>query len=253
MFSKRSVLAFASAVALAASAVSISAYEFNPLVMELTPTGPGSSSNGVIKNTHAEPIAIELQVFKRVQNPDGTEELTPETQDFIVTPPQMVIQPGESQAFRVQWVGDQNPSQELAYRLVSDQLPIKFRQESRNDFTADVGMKYRYEGALYVQPRGTRPNAHLDSARVVGDDSDGGRWLELTIASTGTRRAILDRPRLTLTAGGSTIDLEGEEVGELSGLNILPGSSRTIRIPVPNGLPAGDVSGKLTTSYVVLR
>ena len=252
MFFKKSITAFVSVAAMAIMAPSASGYEFNPMVMELSPAGARSSANGSIRNTHAEPIAIELQVFKRVQNPDGTEELTPENQDFIVTPPQMVIQPNESQAFRVQWVGNPNPNQELAFRLVSDQLPIKFKQESRNDYTADVSMRYRYEGALYVQPSGTKPSAHLSQARVIRGD-DGANWLEITISSTGTRRAILDKPRLTLTSGSSTVELEGEQIEVLLGLNILPGSSRTVKFPAPSGFSVGDVSGKLTTSYVVLN
>lgn len=250
MFMRKLIL-FSSALALTLSAPQADAYEMNPMVMELRPAGQGSAASGIITNTHKESIAIELQVFERTQRPDGSDDLVLEEQDVIVTPPQMVIAPGESQSFRVQWVGDPDPSRELSFRLVSNQLPIRFKKVQRNDYTAEVTMKYRYEVALYIQPQGTEPSAQLQSAKVI-DDGQGGRVLELTITSNGTRRAILDKPTLELTGGGASLTLSTEQLAPLVGINILPGSTRIVRMPAPAGLPLGDISGTLKTTYLVV-
>ena len=228
-----------------------SAYEVNPMVMELRPTGQGSSASGVITNSHDVPIAIEIQVFARTQNPDGSDRLVAENEDVIVTPPQTVIQPGESQTFRVSWVGDQAPTKEIAYRLVTNQLPIRFKEEKRDNYVAEVTMRYRYEIALYIQPQGTSPKATLRSARVF-EDGGNGRMLELAISSDGTRRAILEKPQLQLAGGGSSFTLESEQLAPLVGLNILPGSTRVVRMPAPAGMPLGDLTGDLRTSYLVI-
>ena len=238
-------------MALLMSAGPSSAYEVNPMVIELRPTGQGSSASGVITNSHDVPIAIEIQVFARTQKPDGSDDLVPENDDIIVTPPQVVIQPGESQTFRVSWVGEQAPDRDRAFRLVTNQLPIRFRQEKRENYVAEVTMRYRYEVALYVQPPGTTPRAQLRSARVF-DDAEHGRILEVTITSDGTRRAILENPQLELASGGSSFAIETEQLAPLVGLNILPGSTRIVRMPAPEGLPLGNLTGDLKTSYLVI-
>ena len=217
-----------------------SAYEVNPMVMELRPTGQGSSASGVITNSHDVPIAIEIQVFARTQNPDGSDRLVAENEDVIVTPPQTVIQPGESQTFRVSWVGDQAPTKEIG-----------FKEEKRDNYVAEVTMRYRYEIALYIQPQGTSPKATLRSARVF-EDGGNGRMLELAISSDGTRRAILEKPQLQLAGGGSSFTLESEQLAPLVGLNILPGSTRVVRMLAPAGMPLGDLTGDLRTSYLVI-
>ena len=112
-------------------------------------------------------------------------------------------------------------------------------------------MRYRYEVALYIQPQGTTPRAQLHSARVF-EDSENGRVLEVTITSDGTRRAILENPELQLVAGGSSFTLVAEQIPPLVGLNILPGSTRIVRMPAPEGLPVGDLTGDLKTSYLVI-
>lgn len=246
---KKSVLALALGTAMMGS--SSFAYELNPIVMELKPSGQGTSTSGVIRNTHAEPIAIEIEAFSRKQRSDGTDELIPENQDIIITPPQMVIQPNESQSFRVMWVGNPNPEKELAFRLVTNQLPIRFKEEKRENFVAEVMMKYRYEVALYVQPNGTKPEAQLQYARIV-NDGENGRVLEVAISSLGTRRAILENPILELSSGGPAVSLEGDAAGPLVGLNILPGSTRIVKMPAPANLPLGDLSASLRTSYLVI-
>jgi P pilus assembly chaperone PapD len=70
-----------------------SAYDLQPIVIQLASSGPGSSGTVVITNSHDEPIAIEARAYRRSQRPDGTDDLTPEDEDIIITPPQMVIAP----------------------------------------------------------------------------------------------------------------------------------------------------------------
>ncbi len=228
-------------------------YDLQPIVLQLSPSGAGSSQTMVVTNTHEVPIAIEVHAFRRTQLPSGEDQLTPEDQDLLIYPPQMVIPPQASQSFKVQWVGDPTIDSERAYRIVTEQLPIKFEKKVEGERTADLTVRYRYEAALYIVPKGATPSARLVSVeRVTGDD--GAPLLELTIASEGTLRAILDQPTLDLAgASGGTVSLTGEAIKPLEGLNILPGVSRKVRIPAPADLTAGPVTGSLQTKYVVLQ
>lgn len=229
------------------------AYNLQPIVVQLSPAGSGASQMLTLTNTHEVPIAIEVKAFRREQQPDGTDLLVPEDADLIIYPPQMVIPARQSQTFKVQWVGEASPATELAYRIVTEQLPIKFDTPEVNGVRADVTMKYRYEAALYIMPPGATPLAELVSATsVVGED--GTRQLELRIASKGSRRAILDGPSLVLSpASGSSITLSGDDLKPLAGLNILPGVERVVRIPAPVGIGEGPVPAQLQTRYIELQ
>jgi fimbrial chaperone protein len=229
-------------------------YDLKPIVIQLSPTGSGSSQNVLITNTHKVPIAIEVRAYKRSQKPDGTEERVAEEEDLIISPPQMVIAPQASQSFQVRWVGDQKPGRELAFRLVTKQLPIKFKDQKKGDVSVKVDMSYSYEAALYIVPPQSKPSARLAAVRHVADDK-GISWLELKIASEGSRRAILKNPILDLNASssGAKITLQGDAMKTLANLNLLAGSERIIRLPWPKDLPKGEVTGTLRTEYTVFN
>ncbi|RIV78177.1 molecular chaperone [Pelagerythrobacter aerophilus] len=229
------------------------AYDLRPIVVQLSPTGAGSGQTLVITNSHEVPIAIEVRAYRRQQMPNGEDTLTPEDEDLLIYPPQMVIPPRTSQSFKVQWVGDPAPARELAYRIVTEQLPIKLTQEIEAGSNADITVRYRYEAALYVMPSNAEPAARLISiTRVTGED--GSEQLELRIASEGTMRAILETPRVTIRgASGESMVLSGEQVQPLDALNVLPGAERVVRIAAPPGLSSGPLTGELDTRYVVLQ
>ncbi len=231
----------------------LKAYELRPIVIELRPSGSGSSATMIITNSHSVPIAIEISAFRREQNADGSDTLTLEEDDLIVGPPQMIIAAGASQSFKVQWIGDPSPQRELTYRIVTEQLPIDLAKGANGTgVNGEVKVQYRYEAALYVIPPGAEPSARLASVERVMSE-DGTEMLEVGISSEGTMRAILDKPVLELRAAdGSMVSLTGKSLVELNGLNILAGNMRKIRLPVPEGLGSGAVSGTLTTEYFVL-
>ncbi|BDI61942.1 hypothetical protein MACH05_25020 [Qipengyuania nanhaisediminis] len=206
-----------------------------------------------ITNTHQVPIAIEVEAFKREQRPDGTDELTLDEEDLIIFPPQMVIPPGQSQSFKVQWVGDSAPARELAYRIVTTQLPIRFDTPEVNGRRADLAVNYRYEAALYIMPPGVEPVAELISARTVVAE-DGAKQIELEIASIGSMRAIIEQPSLEITtSSGQSFTLDGDAVLPLVGLNILPGNTRIVRIAAPDAIGDGPITATLDNTYIQLR
>lgn len=250
-FSRKGLMA----LALCAAAFSVrgDAYDVKPMVIQLQPSGSRSASTMVVTNTHDVPVAIEIHSFRRTQKPDGTDDLVSDEKDLIITPPQMVIAPKSSQTVRVQWIGEQNPERELAYRIITEQLPIDFKKTKRNDFTADLKVKYRYEVALYIAPKNPKSSASLISAKPVAGPG-GAREIELTIGSDGNARAILDKPELRLTsANGATVKLEGAAIQPLIGLNILPGSKRVVRIAAPANLGQDQITGSLSSEYIAMR
>ena len=243
------------AALVAATAPSLlQAYDLKPIVVQLAPSGAGAAQQMTITNSHKVPIAIEVKAFRREQLPDGSDKLTAENDDIIISPPQMVIQPGSSQAFKVRWIGDPNPQQELAYRIVTTQLPINFKSQKQGEVNAKLNLNYKYEAALYVVPPGSSPAAALASAAPVTDEK-GVTWLELTLKNDGNARALLSKPAITLrsAAGGGETVITDAMVSELQNFNILAGGERKLRVAWPAELAKGPITGTLKTEYTVLR
>lgn len=240
-------------MATAALVAPAQAYDLSPLVVQLDPSGPGAAGSVLITNSHTVPIAIEIKLYQRLQQPDGSDVLTPEKGDIVVVPPQMVIAPGASQSVRVQWTGDPKPEQELAFRLITEQLPIDLNRKAAGDRTFDVKVQYRYEAALYVAPPGAKPSANVTAASFV-KEADGKATLELHVANSGNRRAILNQPTLELAAGAGAakVTLSGASAGALNNLNILAGATRVVRLPWPEGLPQGAVTARLQSDYTII-
>jgi len=242
------------AVAAATLPTLLNAYDLKPIVVQLTPSGAGAAQQMTITNSHKVPIAIEVKAYRREQLPDGSDKLTAENNDIIISPPQMVIQPGSSQAFKVRWIGDPNPAREQAFRIVTTQLPINFKSQQNGGVNAKLNLTYKYEAALYVVPKGSAPSAALTGAAPVKDEK-GVTWLELTFQNSGNARALLHKPVITLRSatGGNETVMSGPTASALENFNILAGSERKIRLPWPEGLAEGPLTGALETEYTVLR
>jgi fimbrial chaperone protein len=240
-------------LALLASAFArAAAFELSPIVVQLEPRGPGSARNMVVNNTQPEPIALMIEVYARSANEQGEEVRVPDYDSFVIIPPQLVVEAGTSQAIRVQWIGPPDLERETAFRLIVRQLPIRFFNESQgSDLQADVAVAYRYEAAVYVAPSQSKPLAELVSSEAALDDA-GRPVLRLTIASRGSRRAILDQPRVQITSAyGGSVELTGERVRPLQMKNILSGTQAVIDIPWPDEVEFGPVSVTLSTRYFV--
>lgn len=250
MFNRAFRAALAAAAALGAIA-SAAAYEFTPIVAVFAPSGPGATQTFTVRNTQVETVALQIEVVRRTQTADGGETHEPELDDFIVTPPQLVVAPGASQTVRAQWIGDPAPGRELNYRFIVTQLPIRYERERSGDRSAAIMLGYKYEAAVYVTPPGAEPAARLVGAEPR-EDAQGQTQLAVTIASEGNTRAILEQPSLRLTgSNGQSVTLEGERAEEIANRNILSGATVTYLMDWPAELPVGPVTGELSTGYFV--
>lgn len=225
------------------------AYEFAPIVAELAPKGPGSVKTFVARNTNQDAVALQVEVFRRTADENGEEVQEAEYDDFIVSPPQMVLAPGQSQAVRVRWIGTSDIRTEQAYRIVVKQLPINYSKLNDGDKSVTLSIGYEYQVALYVVPAKAKPSAVIKDA-VQAQGPNGENLLRLTIQSTGTTRAILEEPRISVSSStGETITLSDEQVEPLKMKNIIAGSQSVVDLPWPSGLTSGPIKAELNTTY----
>jgi len=220
-------------------------YQLSPSNLTLEPSGSRASGSFRVRSTGDEPVAIEIRVTERQVDLQGNETRPEAKADFVVYPPQILLQPGESQTVRVTWLGDPTPAHELPYRLIAEQLPIDLDQPDV-EVTAPVvsiNALYNYVASLYIAPRGVSPGVVLESAdhqTIQGEDV-----LVLQFNNQGTAHQVLRGLRLTLTPQGqqkAAIVLSPEQLPGVSGENVLAQHQRQFILPWPDGLPIGPVT-----------
>ncbi|MGG6241887.1 fimbrial biogenesis chaperone [Nodosilinea sp. AN01ver1] len=218
-------------------------YQLSPSSLTLEPSGSRSTGLFQVRSTGDEPVAVEIRVTERQMDLQGTETRPDAEDDFVVYPPQILLQPGQVQTVRVTWLGEPNPEHELPYRLIAEQLPIDLDEPEAAVTTAVVRINalYNYVASLYISPRGSSPNIVLESASH--QTINGQNALVLQFNNQGTAHQVMTGLHLTLTAaGGQTITLSPEQLQGVSGENMLAQHQRQFTLPWPDGFPVGPVS-----------
>ncbi|MEM6536612.1 MAG: fimbria/pilus periplasmic chaperone [Pseudomonadota bacterium] len=215
-------------------------YQVSPLVMEIIGE-PGAQQLIRIENTKSIPITIEISILRRYINDDGTEELVPAEEDFIVLPPQSIIQPGKVQNVRLQYLGDPLTDETTHYRVVVDQLPVKFKQ-SQTGSSAQFVLKY--ELAAHLAPRAAVEEAVKTEVTSTGDGK-----LAISLRNEGLKYVLLSRKDYKFSSSsGDTVVTGFDHFLNAVGVNVLPASgSRSVIVDVPEGL---DVSAGVTLEII---
>ena len=211
------------------------AFKLTPIEMEFAPSGRGATQTFLVENPNAAPEAIEIRMFSRDMNEAGEDILEEDLDNFVVFPAQIILQPGQEQAVRVQWIGDPAPAEELAYRLIAEQLPIDLGEEQ--DEGGQMKLLVRYIASVYIVPDGAKPKVALQGAGPAAD----GSGLELVFTNAGSAHALLTDLTLTVKDGSGQVILGKEELENVSGQNLLAGHTRRFVIPWPAGIAPGAV------------
>lgn len=240
---KRTVL-FA-LVLLVSAAPGLLAFTFQPITQEFAPAGERASHVFRVVNTTETQIAVRISIRPRTIEPDGSEIQGAISDDFVVYPARMLLEPGDARSVRVAWTGGV-PEQELAYRIIAEQLPVNTNADEPEQGGAIV-LTYRYEGSVYVVPPGAR--AELETLSVEPSvEPEGRRALRVTVRNKGTRHTLLTDPRLELRTSPSEdpfLSLGPDELVGLAGENMLAGTTRHFFVELPDNLPDQRVYGTI--------
>lgn len=220
------------------------AFDIVPVSRTFTPTGSGATQSYDLIGDQTEAQAVEMSVVKREMDLDGNETYVPADDDFLIYPPQIILKAGTTQTVRVTWVGDPDPKRELAYRLVSQQVPINLKKPEVAKPTrvvAKVEVLFKYMGSLYIRPADVQPKVVLDS--VIAQTDKGKPAIAIILDNQGSGRAFLKTYSLNLTSAGKTVILKPDQLKEVvTGQNILANHKRRFIFPYPADLPQGTVT-----------
>ena len=217
-----------------------------PVVLDLQTTGRGMTQVVTVTNTFAYPLAVELRAEQLVMA-DGTMRPSgKETDDLLIFPPQALIQPGQTQSFRVQYVGDPQMTQSKHYYVNVAQLPVQ-----RAPGEASVQVLYNFQVLVSIAPLGGKPAIRVDQAAIT--TAEGGKpVVALTVSNPSNTHGFLSQGRLRIVerdnAGKELFrrTLTGPEVQQVIGYGLI-GAGQTRKVTVPVELPSA--AGTLEVTF----
>ena len=234
-------LALKAAVLLLLGSGAAFAFTLKPIKQDFTPSGPGATQSFQLENDGNENVALRIRIFVREMDEYGKEELLPAEGLFPIYPPQIVLKPKSSQILKIQWRGPSRLDTELAYRLLVEQMPVNFEEQTAPG--GRIRILLRYMGALYIVPPRLRPDVVLDSFSPSINDK-GEKGLELVFHNRGNAHAILGDLELSLKTGGGSDEealvMKSEELKGINGENVLVGKRRRFFLALPEKYAQDD-------------
>jgi len=210
-----------SAALLLLTAQDASAYKVSPLHHYLTLTGKGATSSMVITNSHDYPLTVEMTVERRELSGGKVTQDVPADDDFLIFPPQAIIQPGKKQRVQIRYVGDAVDVSEL-YRLIVVQVPVSLA----DDDTAQVNVAYNFVSAVYVAPSGAKADIVVSD---IKPSAAGG--FDVTVRNEGNYHALLPDFKWTGSDGSQNAVLSPADLPLGEEPFIEPGGQRVVSLP----------------------
>lgn len=211
-------------------AMSVFAYQLSPLSATYDPKGAGSAKVYTITNDSDSPIAIKVSPVKRSIDLDGNEILDDASAYFSVQPSKMIIKPQSSQLVRVQYRGPQTVTKEMNFRIIAEQIPYSLGA-SEAESGQMISFLFVYSTSAYVAP--SKVVESVGSSAVLNNEGK----IEIYIENTGSVHQMLTNLSVVLTGNeGSSYTLTADEMGTVSGANLLSGAKLRIVIDVPEVL-----------------
>lgn len=211
------------------------AHRVYPMTYELSPTGAGASTVLRVENTTDQPITLEVSAERRSWDENGKETRTPANDDFVVLPPQMIVQPGKTQAVRVQYVGPPVTTDTAMYVIGINQVPVR-------DPNAATGVQFviNFGTAAYVVPVGAKTVLSVVSVEKAAEPG----MMRVVLENTGARYAPLGNTNFTFTnAAGQRMELNGDPLREALVASVVPSHGR--RIYMIRAAQGFDLAGPL--------
>ena len=212
-----------------------------PVVLNLSPGGRSMSQVVTVTNSFTYPLAVELRAEELTVDGNGVRSKGGESSDLLVFPPQASIKPGQTQAFRVQYVGDPALAASKHYYVTVSQLPVQLQQGQ-----SAVQVLYNFQVLVSVAPNGAKPAIKVQRAEIERT-GDGKLMPAVTFSNAAAAHGYLSSGRLRIVqrdaSGRETFrkQFSAPEVQQAIGYGLI-GAGQTRRVTLPVELPAGGAT-----------
>jgi len=207
-----------------------------PVIINLKQSGNGMTQIITVENTFATPLPVELRVQSLEFDQSGIKETGKDPGDLLIFPPQALIQPGQTQSFRVQYVGDPDLKTSKHYYVTVAQLPVKLPAGQ-----SAIQILYNFQVLVSIAPMGAKPAIKVQAAEI-GHNEAGKPIPLVTLSNTSAAYGYLSEGRLRIVekdAAGKEVfrrTLSGPETQQTIGFGLV-GANQTRRMSLPIELP----------------
>jgi fimbrial chaperone protein len=133
-----------------------------PVIVDLKPAGRGMSATVSVQNTFTSPLPIGITIQSLAFDEKGAKPTGKDPGDILVYPPQALIPPGQTQTFRVQWVGDPTLTESRHYYVTVAQLPVKLPEGQ-----SAIQILYNFQVLVNVGATSGKAQLSITSADIV--------------------------------------------------------------------------------------
>lgn len=245
----RKLKAFVAALSLLSilfTATPATAITVQPIVVNLTPAGRGMTQVVTVTNSFTYPVAVELTIEDLALDPNGVRGTGRDSGDLLIFPPSATIKPGQTQTFRVQYVGDPALARSKHYYVTVAQLPVQLQQGQ-----SAVQVLYNFQVLVSVAPQGGKPTITVQRAEIERS-ADGKSVPAVTFTNASPTHGYLSSGRLRVVqrdaSGRETFRREftAPEVQQTIGYGLI-GAGQTRRVTLPVELPSPN--GTVVVQY----
>ena len=231
--------ALLASAAVLASGTAAAQLVIGPVVVEFGPQQRVAAVTVRLDDSVRQPVRLQAEVRRWRQDLAGL-ALSTETDEMLVTPPVADLRPGQSQVFRLALRGPRPAPEELAYRLVLEdisEVPASHTASAANSQDLAIDFRLRYDLPVMVAPLGAVTNVLRWKTCPAPAAS-----FCLRVLNAGNRRVKLT----TLTVSGDGGE-QSQSLGD--GDVLLVGSEREWRLPLSGPLRPDALRGlKVRTS-----
>ena len=248
-----------SSIALAAAPIHAASIGVQPLMVEVE---PGQSTAIRVRNSSDESTSIEAVVAERKIDENGVQSQVPDDDAFILLPPQATIAPQGLQVIRIQPLGAAGLQESKSYFISVQQVPVALKPAERTGAGARMLVRFAFDVAVHVVPRGAKPKMELVSAatgsmaitipprveEVIRPEGPPKPVIKtvpaavISIRNDGNRYLYLQNYEYTITGvldDGSRKEfpkLTEREIVDAAGVTLVPPrSARKFSLPLPEG------------------
>lgn len=195
------------------------AFKLEPMLIEFSPHGPGSTKNFRIENESKEKVAVKVEAFFRKIDTNGKENRVP-TDHFKIYPEQLSLLPSDSRAVRVTYQGPKELASEAAYRIVATQLPVSFKNRVKK---TGVNFLFKFIASVYVTADNFIPKLEVESIKKFKQG-----YAKIKIKNKGQKHRQLKGVKIILKDKvGKMLALNESVIKDWDAGNILAGGQRT--------------------------
>ena len=230
-------------VALMCSGSPAVALNVQPVIIDLLSSGRRTSSVVTLQNTFATTVPVELVAHELTIINGELKETAVEAEDLLIFPAQATVEPGQSQAFRVQWVGEPDLQASKHFFVTVGQLPVVL-PENQNA----IQVLYNFKVLVSVGAPAAEAELAVQSATIETRE-DGSGYPVVTVSNSGRTYGYLGKSRLTLVHRAPNGDeilrqtWEPEQLQQIMGLGLVPsGTTRRLPVNIRLSQPNGSVS-----------